>query len=206
VALTHLDVPHRDTQAEYEELARTKGLPGRVTILSVSKLKSDYKPYEAKRQLCQSFDLFLADDRCVAVHCVMMELSVCVGGALAAPVCCIALKVVSPPRFVCCRVIDVLPRLLGKSFFTAKKQPIPIKISAKGGDWAAQLVKARDATYLHIGKGPCSALRVRRTQLPLPFCVRELHNGAHHASDSVCVCRWDPLTFLWPSSRRTSCW
>jgi ribosome biogenesis protein UTP30 len=31
--------------------------------MSVKKLKSDFKPFEAKRQLCQSYDLFLADDR-----------------------------------------------------------------------------------------------------------------------------------------------
>lgn len=92
--------------------------------MSVSKLRSDFKPYEAKRKLFQSFDLFLADDR----------------------------------------VLDVLPKLLGKTFFAAKRQPVPVKISGKGGDWAAQVVKARDATYLHIGKGPCSALRVRAGQ------------------------------------------
>jgi ribosome biogenesis protein UTP30 len=29
----------------------------------VSKLKARYKPFEAKRQLCASYDLFLADER-----------------------------------------------------------------------------------------------------------------------------------------------
>lgn len=58
------------------------------------------------------------------------------------------------------RVLEVLPRLLGKSFFVAKKQPIPVKISRKSGDWGSQIIKARDATYLHLGKGPCSSLKV----------------------------------------------
>ena len=71
------------------------------------------------------------------------------------------------------RVLDVLPRLLGKSFFLAKKQPIPVKISRKNGDWSAQIVKARDATYLHLGKGPCSSLKVR---------------GAHQATLGTWAC------------------
>ena len=67
VALSLLSPLSRDPQEEYEELARSKNLPGRITVMSVKKLKSDFKPFEAKRQLCQSYDLFLADDRCVCV-------------------------------------------------------------------------------------------------------------------------------------------
>ena len=32
-------------------------------MIGVSKLKSNYKPFEARRRLCASFDLFLSDDR-----------------------------------------------------------------------------------------------------------------------------------------------
>lgn len=34
-------------------------------VLKFSKLKSDYKPFEAKRKLCDSYDMFLADKRVV---------------------------------------------------------------------------------------------------------------------------------------------
>jgi ribosome biogenesis protein UTP30 len=34
-------------------------------VLGISKLRNEYKPFEAKRQLCQMYDLFLADDRVV---------------------------------------------------------------------------------------------------------------------------------------------
>ncbi|GER29213.1 ribosomal protein L1p/L10e family [Striga asiatica] len=34
-------------------------------VIRVSKLKSNYKPYEAKRKLCDSYDLFLVDKRVV---------------------------------------------------------------------------------------------------------------------------------------------
>ncbi|KAF8391137.1 hypothetical protein HHK36_023438 [Tetracentron sinense] len=34
-------------------------------VLKISKLKSDYRPFEAKRKLCDSFDLFFADKRII---------------------------------------------------------------------------------------------------------------------------------------------
>ncbi|KAF8369257.1 hypothetical protein HHK36_032732 [Tetracentron sinense] len=34
-------------------------------VLKLSKLKSDYRPFEAKRKLCDSFDLFFADKRII---------------------------------------------------------------------------------------------------------------------------------------------
>lgn len=36
---------------------------GVMQVLGVSKLRSDFKPYESKRQLCASYDMFLCDDR-----------------------------------------------------------------------------------------------------------------------------------------------
>ena len=38
---------------------------GVAKVIGVSKLKGKYEPYEAKRQLCNSYDLFIADDRVV---------------------------------------------------------------------------------------------------------------------------------------------
>ncbi|EDV27752.1 uncharacterized protein TRIADDRAFT_53766 [Trichoplax adhaerens] len=39
------------------------GITEIVKIISIIKLKKNYRGYEAKRQLCQMYDLFLADDR-----------------------------------------------------------------------------------------------------------------------------------------------
>uniref|UniRef100_A0A2P2Q789 Uncharacterized protein MANES_01G152900 n=1 Tax=Rhizophora mucronata TaxID=61149 RepID=A0A2P2Q789_RHIMU len=36
-------------------------------IIKISKLKTDYRPFESKRKLCDSFDLFLADKRVIPV-------------------------------------------------------------------------------------------------------------------------------------------
>ena len=38
---------------------------GVAKVIGISKLKSKYEPFEAKRQLCNSYDLFVADDRIV---------------------------------------------------------------------------------------------------------------------------------------------
>ena len=34
-------------------------------MLGISKLKANYYPFEAKRKLCDSYDLFMADDRII---------------------------------------------------------------------------------------------------------------------------------------------
>ena len=36
---------------------------GVAKVIGISKLRRKYEAYEARRQLCSSFDLFLADDR-----------------------------------------------------------------------------------------------------------------------------------------------
>lgn len=57
----------KDPQKEFEELVASKNIPGRIKVLGVSKLRSDFKPYESKRQLCASYDMFLCDDRVAPV-------------------------------------------------------------------------------------------------------------------------------------------
>ena len=38
---------------------------GVAKVIGISKLKGKYEPFEAKRQLCNSYDLFVADDRVI---------------------------------------------------------------------------------------------------------------------------------------------
>ena len=57
-------------------------------VLGISKLRNNYKAHEQKRKLCDSYDLFLADNR----------------------------------------VIPILPKLIGKTFFSKKKQPVPVDL------------------------------------------------------------------------------
>lgn len=103
-----------------KERIRAEGDSGITKVIGVRKLRTKYKPYEAKRQLCGSYDLFLADDR----------------------------------------VLPLLPKLLGKTFFTKKKQPIPV--SLKGVKWTAKIRQACNATHLYLREGPCSVVRAAR--------------------------------------------
>jgi hypothetical protein len=54
--------PGEGHKAAKERLAQADAC-GVTKVIGVSKLKSNYKPFEAKRRLCASFDLFLSDDR-----------------------------------------------------------------------------------------------------------------------------------------------
>lgn len=105
----------------------------RLQVIGVSKLRKEYRVFEQRRQLAESYDLFLADER----------------------------------------VLPSLPRLLGKTFFQKKKQPIPIRlmkktraaksagaVAKKKSDdtsnyccWRSQVKDALDATYFFMPQG-----------------------------------------------------
>jgi ribosome biogenesis protein UTP30 len=55
------------------------------------------------------------------------------------------------------RVIPLLPRLLGKIFFTAKKQPIPVSLIRK--DLKGELERAISSTYMHQNRGTCTSVK-----------------------------------------------
>ncbi|BDA43877.1 Ribosomal L1 domain-containing protein 1 [Coccomyxa sp. Obi] len=70
------------------------------------------------------------------------------------------------------RVLPSLPKLLGKSFFKKKKQPIPVDLTVK--DWAAQVRKATEATYLHHTGGTCINIRVARSSFSAEQCTENI--------------------------------
>jgi ribosome biogenesis protein UTP30 len=102
---------HKEAKLKVESMGEDKA--GIAKVLGVSKLRNNYKPHEAKRKLCDSYDLFLADER----------------------------------------VIPVLPKLLGKTFFKKKRQPIPVDLTKK--DWAKEIRRKTSATYLSLSSGTC---------------------------------------------------
>eukprot|EP00941_MAST-03F_sp_MAST-3F-sp1_P003133 g3133.t1 len=97
-------------------------VPGLKKVIGLEKLRKNYKQYKEKRQLLNSYELFLTDDR----------------------------------------IMPMLPTCLGKKFFNAKKHPVPIKCTAKK-NLAKQVERARNATYLYLGWGSCSAVRIALT-------------------------------------------
>jgi len=59
------------------------------------------------------------------------------------------------------RVVPSLARLLGKAFFRAKKQPVPVDL--RGRDWETPVSEAVRATYFYRGGGSCVNIRVARS-------------------------------------------
>jgi len=65
-------------------------------------------------------------------------------------------------------IYPLLPRLLGKAFVKAKRQPIPVNFNTKGGNGSKEklakvIQTARDSTCYYPGWGACSNVRVGRT-------------------------------------------
>ncbi|KZT38913.1 ribosomal protein L1 [Sistotremastrum suecicum HHB10207 ss-3] len=56
------------------------------------------------------------------------------------------------------RVVPLLPKLLGKIFFDAKKQPIPVDLTKK--DLKAELESAIESTYMHQNQGTCTSIKI----------------------------------------------
>ncbi|KAG0331563.1 hypothetical protein BG004_001614 [Podila humilis] len=104
----------KDPQKSFKQLLEEKQVKSVNKVIGVSKLRAKYKPYEAKRQLCASYGMFLAD----------------------------------------ARVVTVLPKLLGKSFYLKKKQPIPVDLTKS--DLKKEIARAIGSTYMHQTSGTCT--------------------------------------------------
>eukprot|EP00743_Colponemidia_sp_Colp-15_P003912 GILK01004221.1.p1 GENE.GILK01004221.1~~GILK01004221.1.p1 ORF type:complete len:264 (+),score=40.48 GILK01004221.1:50-793(+) len=53
----------KDPQKEFKAKFEQTPVKGLTKVIGLSKLRSNYKQYEAKRKLCSAFDLFLTDER-----------------------------------------------------------------------------------------------------------------------------------------------
>ncbi|KAF9898967.1 hypothetical protein BX616_003409, partial [Lobosporangium transversale] len=111
----------KDPQKDYKKLLEDKNVKSINKVIGVSKLRAKYKPYEAKRQLCASYGMFLAD----------------------------------------ARVVAVLPKLLGKTFYLKKKQPVPVDMTKT--DLKKEISRAIGSTYMHLTSGTCTAVRIGLT-------------------------------------------
>lgn len=108
----------KDPHEEYKKRIKALGLPSIVKVMPVSKLRKNFKPFEAKRQLCASYDIFLTD----------------------------------------CRIVSLLPKLIGKKFFESKKIPVVVDLTKE--DLKSELETAINSTYLHLTSGPCSSVKI----------------------------------------------
>lgn len=108
---------HKEAKERHQRMERA-GKTGISKVIGISQLRKKYESFEAKRNLCNQFDVFLADDR----------------------------------------VLPSLPKLIGKSFFRAKKQPIPVNV--RGDNWANEVRKSLSGTFMVLPQGSCLNIKV----------------------------------------------
>lgn len=115
----------KDPQRKYKDLINSLKIPSIHKIQGISKLRTKFKPFEAKRNLCGSFDLFLADKG----------------------------------------ILPLLPKVLGKTFFSRKKQPLPVDIDTLSTKTLAkELTEAIQSTYYYFTGGANSTVVVGNSQ------------------------------------------
>ena len=73
------------------------------------------------------------------------------------------------------RVAPLLPRLIGKSFIEKKKRPIPVNLKR---NIAQELTKACGSTYLYLGMGACSAVRVGHSGMTVTQLAENIYAAA----------------------------
>ncbi|CAK9133193.1 unnamed protein product [Ilex paraguariensis] len=105
-----------------KKIIKTQNLPI-SKVIKLSKLKSNYKPFESKRKLCDSYDVFFVDKR----------------------------------------VVPLLPKLLGKEFFTKKKLPLPVDLTHK--NWKEQTERVLSSGLLHLKTGTSSVVKVGKVSM-----------------------------------------
>jgi len=124
----------KDPQSDIKKLFEEKGV--KVSkVVGLAKLKANYKEFEAKRKLCGSYDLFLAD----------------------------------------ARITPMLPKLLGKTFFKKKRQPVPVNLSTS--NIAEEIQRACDSTYLFNGGGACTVVKIGKTTFTPSDLVENIVQG-----------------------------
>jgi ribosome biogenesis protein UTP30 len=138
----------KDPVAEYATYLEQHPVDGCSKVLGIRQLKDKFSTYQLKRELVQSYDLFLCDDR----------------------------------------VSTVLPPLLGKAFFTRKKQPFPVRCT--GRNWEKNLASARDSTFFFLTAGPCTAVKVASSSFE-PSQVVENIMGALEAIVARVPRKWN---------------
>lgn len=72
------------------------------------------------------------------------------------------------------RILPSLPKLIGKSFFNKKKQPIPIKITGK--NFPEQVKKALSCTYLFKNSGTCINIKVGLSSFSQAQLAENIHS------------------------------
>mmetsp|Transcript_15882 Transcript_15882/g.47796 ORF Transcript_15882/g.47796 Transcript_15882/m.47796 type:complete len:285 (+) Transcript_15882:251-1105(+) len=81
------------------------------------------------------------------------------------------------------RVLPQLPKLLGKTFFKKKKQPIPVDLTK--ADWGAQVARACAATYMYPASGSSLSIRVAKSSFSQQECALNVAAAIQGATQHV---------------------
>eukprot|EP01101_Sappina_pedata_P008284 TRINITY_DN4551_c0_g1_i1.p1 TRINITY_DN4551_c0_g1~~TRINITY_DN4551_c0_g1_i1.p1 ORF type:complete len:345 (+),score=196.73 TRINITY_DN4551_c0_g1_i1:100-1134(+) len=120
----------KDPQADWKAKFTKEGIKIAKTI-ELTKLRNNYKTFDEKRKLVQSYDLFFVDDR----------------------------------------IMPMVGPLIGKNFYSRKKQPIPVNF--KKTDLKSQFAKAIKSVAFFETGGSCIAIKIA----PTSFSQEEVHEN-----------------------------
>ncbi|GAX75349.1 hypothetical protein CEUSTIGMA_g2793.t1 [Chlamydomonas eustigma] len=81
------------------------------------------------------------------------------------------------------RILPSLPKLIGKSFFKKKKQPIPIRITGK--DLPSQVKRACSCTYMFKNSGTCINIKVALSTFDQQQVAQNIHAVLAQAVDHI---------------------
>merc|ERR1711934_61042 len=62
------------------------------------------------------------------------------------------------------RILPLLPKLLGKTFFKKKKQPVPVDLRGSDAKWKKNIQEAITSTYVHLSGGSNFTVRIGRPE------------------------------------------
>uniref|UniRef100_A0A0E0L5M1 Ribosomal protein L1 n=1 Tax=Oryza punctata TaxID=4537 RepID=A0A0E0L5M1_ORYPU len=124
------------------DASRSQNLPF-SEVIPLSTLRTDYRPYESRRRLAASHDLFIADRA----------------------------------------VLPLLPRVLGKAFYSTKKAPVAVDFARAG--WPEQVRKVISSTFLYLRTGTCSVIKVGRLDMKEEDIVENVMAAVEAAVEKV---------------------
>ena len=166
----------KDPQKALKERLEAEPIDGVVKIIGITKLRDNYKTFEAKRNLCDSYDLFMVDRR------VLPMLPKLIGKSFFQKKKCADSPAAGALALACVRPhLFCSAARLTRCCHRARRQPVPIEIAKSNIGLRVNVAKARDSTLLYLGDGPCSMIKVASTGMD----VEEIVANIIAASDAV---------------------
>jgi len=121
-------------------------------VISLSSLRTSYARFSSRRELRDSYDVFLADDR----------------------------------------ILPMLAKVLGSTFFSRKKQPIAVDVT-KARSLKTRLCSALAKPTIVLRAGNCLAANLAHTDMPLDHVVENVVAGVGRLVEDLVPRQWSGL-------------